>query len=62
MPLTRQTQRDRTSPELNSFDEAEQRLLDFVGSLILDVAHTHPRVRDFDVALWIARAAVGAKE
>jgi hypothetical protein len=42
--------------------DAEQRLLDFVGQLILDLARTHPRVRETDVAIWIARAAVGAKQ
>jgi hypothetical protein len=47
---------------LAPIDGTEQRLLDFVGQLILDVARTHPRVRDLDVALWIARVAVGAKE
>jgi len=62
-------QRDRISPEfsesvrtLNPIDEPEQRLLDFVGQLIIDLAHTHPRVRDLDVALWIARVAVGDKK
>jgi hypothetical protein len=42
--------------------EAEQRLLDFVARLILDIAHTHPRIRDLDVALWIARVAVGDRK
>jgi hypothetical protein len=41
--------------------EAEQRLLDFVASLILDVARTHPRVTEEQVALWLARVAVGAR-
>jgi len=41
--------------------EAEQRLLDFVASLILDLAHTHPRVTREQVALWLARVALGAK-
>lgn len=42
--------------------DPEQRLLDFVEGLILDLAHTHPRVRDLDVALWVARVAVGVKK
>jgi hypothetical protein len=46
--------------EVRSMSDAEQRLLDFVGSLILDVARTDSRVRDLDVALWIAQVAVGA--
>jgi hypothetical protein len=41
--------------------EAERRLLDFVAWLILELAHTHSRVTQEQVALWIARVAVGAK-
>jgi len=41
--------------------DAVQRLLDFVASLILDVAHTHPRVTEAHVALWLARVVVGTK-
>ena len=41
--------------------EAEQRLLDFLASLIIDVARTHPRVTDAQVALWLARVALGDK-
>jgi len=41
--------------------EAELRLLDFVRSLILDVAHTHPRVTQEQIALLVARVALGAK-
>jgi hypothetical protein len=48
--------------ESQSMNGAERRLLDFVAGLILDLAHSHPRIRDLDVALWIARVAVGAKE
>ena len=33
-----------------SGDSAEQRLLNFVASLIIDVARTHPRVIEHDVA------------
>jgi len=40
---------------------AEQRLLDFLASLILDLARTHPRVTEEHVALWLARVALGAK-
>lgn len=42
--------------------EAEQRLLDFLASLIIDVARTHPRVTEAQVALWLARVAVGTKK
>jgi hypothetical protein len=40
--------------------EAEQRLLDFVASLILDLALTHSRVTQEQVAIWLARVVVGA--
>jgi hypothetical protein len=36
-------------------NEAEQRLLDFVASLIIDVAHTHARITQEHIALWLAR-------
>ncbi len=39
--------------------EAEQRLLDFVGALIVEAARTHSRLSQFQVALWLARVAVG---
>ncbi len=41
--------------------EAEQRLLDFVEKLILDVARNHPRMTQWQVALWLARVVVGGK-
>jgi len=41
---------------------AELRLLDFVASLILYIAHTHPRVTQEQVALWVARVALGVKK
>ena len=41
--------------------EAEQRLLDFVASLILELAHTHSRVTQEQIAVWLARIAVGVK-
>jgi hypothetical protein len=41
---------------------AEQRLLDFVASLIIEVAQRHPRVTDAQVALWLARVALGVKK
>jgi len=41
--------------------EAEQRLLDFVASLILDLARTHSRVTQEQIALWLARVVVGTK-
>jgi len=40
--------------------QAEQRLLDFVACLIVDVARTHSRVTQEQVALWLARVAFGA--
>jgi hypothetical protein len=39
----------------------EQRLLDFVASLILEAARTHPRMTQEQIALWLARVAVGAR-
>jgi hypothetical protein len=39
--------------------EAEQRLLDFVASLIVEVARTHSRVTQQQIALWLARVALG---
>lgn len=39
--------------------DPEQRLLDFVAWLVLDLAHTHPRVTDAQIALWLARVVVG---
>jgi hypothetical protein len=41
--------------------EPEQRLLDFVASLIFDLARTHPRITDEQVALWLARVAMGER-
>jgi hypothetical protein len=40
--------------------EAEQRLLDFVAWLIVEVARTHSRVTPQQIALWLARVALGA--
>jgi hypothetical protein len=42
-------------------NDGEQRLLDFVASLIIEVARTHPRITQAHVALWLARVALGAK-
>jgi len=42
-------------------DGTEQRLLDFVALLIVDVAHTCPRITEAQIALWLARVALGAK-
>jgi hypothetical protein len=39
--------------------EAEQRLLDFVARLIVEVASTHSRVTQQQIALWLARVALG---
>jgi hypothetical protein len=41
--------------------EAEQRLLDFAASLILDLARTHSRVTQEIVAGWLARVVMGGK-
>jgi len=41
--------------------EPERRLLDFVAALILELAHTHPRITQEDVAIWLARAVLGPK-
>jgi hypothetical protein len=42
--------------------EAELKLLDFVASLIVDVARTHSRVTEAQIALWLARVALGVKQ
>jgi hypothetical protein len=39
--------------------EADQRLLDFVASLIVETARTHSRVTQQQIALWLARVALG---
>jgi hypothetical protein len=39
--------------------DAEQRLLDFVGALIIELARTHTRVTQADVSLWLARVVLG---
>jgi len=44
-----------------SVGDAELRLLNFVASLILELAYTHPRVTQEQIALWLARVALGAK-
>lgn len=38
---------------------AEERLLAFIEELILDVARTHPRITQRDVAEWLAAVAIG---
>lgn len=43
-------------------NDAEQRLLEFVAALILDLAHTHPRVTPEEIAFWLARVAVGTRK
>jgi hypothetical protein len=40
----------------------EQRLLEFVASLIVELARTHPRVTQEDVALWLARVVLGVRK
>ncbi len=39
---------------------AEEKLLEFLESLILDVARNHPRVTGADVAAWLASVAAGS--
>ncbi len=41
--------------------EDEQRLLDFVAELILDVGRSNTRLSEFKIALWLARATVGGR-
>jgi hypothetical protein len=41
--------------------EAEQRLLDFVASLIVELARTNSRVTQAQIALWLSRVAVGTR-
>jgi hypothetical protein len=43
-------------------NEAEQRLLDFVEMLILELARTHSRVTQEQVARWLARVVVGGRK
>ncbi len=38
--------------------DAEQRLLDFVAWLIVEVARTHTRVTQHQIALWLAGVAL----
>jgi len=40
-------------------DNHESRLLEFLATLIIDVAQTHPAVTHEDVAYWLAGAVVG---
>ena len=61
LPHIPEAERAPLAVEWPSASEADRRLLDFVGSLIVDTARTNPRIRDLDVALWIARVAVGVK-
>ena len=39
--------------------ETEKHLLDFVAALILELANTHSRVTQEQVASWLARVALG---
>ncbi len=38
----------------------EEKLLAFLGELILDLAKNHPRVTSADVRAWLASVAVGS--
>jgi hypothetical protein len=42
--------------------EAEQRLLDFVADLIIDLAKTHPAITQQHLAGWLTRAMVGSRK
>lgn len=41
--------------------ESEEKLFDFLAWLIVDLARTHPRVTGEQVALWLARVALGTR-
>jgi hypothetical protein len=43
-------------------NDPEQRFLDFVASLIIEAARTHPRITEAHVALWLARVVLGTKK
>lgn len=51
-----------TGPRWGTASEDEHRLLDFVASLILDIAHSDTRLSEFVIALWLARATVGGRK
>jgi hypothetical protein len=38
----------------------EEKLLEFLDSLILDLARNHPRVTNADVAAWLVNVAAGS--
>ena len=46
-------------PKDSPRSEAEHKLLAFVASLIVQLAHKHPRVTKQQAAFWIARIAIG---
>jgi hypothetical protein len=61
--------KDNTTPDVNLTDiwprgqdsTPETRLLDLVGALILDLARTHPRIADAQIARWLAAVALGRR-
>ena len=59
LPHSLEADRAHLAGQWPSASEAEKRLLDFFGSLVLDLARTHSRVTQPRVALWIAQVAVG---
>jgi hypothetical protein len=61
LPHCPEAERALLANEWPSASEAEQRLLDFTAELILEIAHTHPRVTQEHIAAWVARVAVGEK-
>lgn len=52
----------RELPRDWNVSDAEQRLLEFVAALILDLARTHSHVTQEQVAVWLARVALGVKK
>jgi hypothetical protein len=44
------------------YDSSTHRLLDFVASLIIDLARTHPRITQSQISCWLAQVAVGRRK
>jgi len=53
-----------TLPQIDwpSTTGAEERLLDFVTDLIIDLAKTHPAITQQHLAGWLARVMVGSRK
>ena len=43
-------------------DNAEHKLLEFVGRLVLDASRTDPHLTPQDIADWLARVMVGSRK